>query len=373
MKIWRKKAEKESRRRGVARAALDGASREELLREALKALSQQGPTGRVGIWLETGSNASPKNEFAAGFCGAVWDRGSTETPKEWAHLSVEPPLPDELLLRGKTVEQDLEALPSNPILGLLVGLRRALWVPIAWKEQLKGVILAGSTGKQPVLSRERVESVAAELALALGLAEEQRIAGLRDADLGVVRRVLTRPSSDTSLEAALSNLVESCTETPASGNGPGAAFAGIGALRRDPEKSGETFPIEFHWRGGDKLWTRAIESGPLASVWRRALEARSVVGTGSEAGWMHGSVSRIVALPLESEGHLLGTLVAGLPGSAASLATLDRLELRAILAASALQQRRQKEEELKLAGGQHAWLECISEPLLLLGDAGGIT
>jgi len=88
---------------------------------------------------------------------------------------------------------------------------------------------------------------------------------------------------------------------------------------------------------------------------------------------MHGSVSRIVAFPLESEGQLFGTLVTGLPGSAASLATLDRLELRAILAASALRLRRQKEEESKLADRQHALLKSISEPLLLLDDAGRIT
>jgi hypothetical protein len=70
-----------------------------------------------------------------------------------------------------------------------------------------------------------------------------------------------------------------------------------------------------------------------------------VIGSESQANRSQGDVSRIVAFPLESEGQLLGTLVAGLPGSAVSLATLDRLELRAVLAASALRQRRRKEEE----------------------------
>src|SRR5216683_4460384 len=373
MKIWRKKAEKESSRRGVARAALNGASRKELLQEALKVLAQQAPTCRIGVWLAVDSNASPQNDASAEFHGMVWDRGNSETPHEWASLSVEPPLPEELLLRGKTVEQDLGAFPPNHIIGLLVGLRHALWVPIQRKEQLKGVILAGSVGKQPACSREHVESVAAELALALGLEEEQRIARLRNEDLGAVRRFLSKQLSDTSLEAVLSNLVESCTATPANEEGVGAVFAALGALRLDREKSSESFPIEFHWYSGDKSWARAIETQPLASVWRRALEARRVVGTGSEAGWMHGSVSRIVAFPLESEGQLFGTLVTGLPGSAASLATLDRLELRAILAASALRLRRQKEEESKLADRQHALLKSISEPLLLLDDAGRIT
>src|SRR3984893_723123 len=145
MRIWVKKAVTESSGRGVARAALSGASRKELLREAPKALVQQRPTGRFGVWLEADSNASAQNVFATGFHGMVWDRGNSETPQEWASLSVEPPLPEELLLRGTTVEQDLEAIPANPIIGPLVGLRHALWAPIGRKEQLKGVILAGST------------------------------------------------------------------------------------------------------------------------------------------------------------------------------------------------------------------------------------
>jgi signal transduction histidine kinase/CheY-like chemotaxis protein len=84
-------------------------------------------------------------------------------------------------------------------------------------------------------------------------------------------------------------------------------------------------------------------------------------------------MARIVAFPLESEGQLLGTLVAGLPGSAVSLVTLDRLQLRAVLAASALRQRRRKEEESLLASWPHALLDCIGEPLFLLDEAGRIT
>src|SRR5260221_3280093 len=121
----------------------------------------------------------------------VWARAISSPSQGGVHLSLEPPLPDESLLHGKTVEQDLESSPGNPILGLLAGLRYALWVPIEWKEQLKGIILWGSTVKPPGTSRQHVESVAAELALALGLEEHQRIARLRDADLGVVRRFLS--------------------------------------------------------------------------------------------------------------------------------------------------------------------------------------
>jgi signal transduction histidine kinase/ActR/RegA family two-component response regulator len=373
MKIWGKTAEKESAGRGVARAALCGASRKELLQEAVRVLSQRGPAGRIGVWLESDAEAGSQGETAGAFHGMVWDSGTDEAPKEWARLSIEPPLPAQLLLRGKTVEQDLQALPANPILGLLVGVRHALWIPIERKQQLRGVILSGSTGKHPAISRQQVESVAAELALALGLEEEQRNARLRTEDLATLRRFLARQAGATSDEELLSSLVESCTELPPDGNGPGAAFAAIGALREQREKPGESPGVEFLWRSGDASWTHAIESEPLANVWRQALDARRAAGSEPPMGRMHGLVKRIVAFPLESEGQLLGTLVAGLPGRALSLATLDRLELRAVMAASALRERRRKEKASLLMGWPDALLDCVGEPLLVLDEAGEIT
>ena len=373
MKIEWKATERESGGQGLARGVLNRASRQVLLQEAQQALATRGHTSRIGIWLTAASNGDSYDGFAGSFHGTVWDRGNRDTPPEWAHLSVEPPLPAELLLRGKTVEQDLEASPADPILGLLAGLRYALWAPIEWKEQLKGIILWGSAAKPSASSREHAESIAAELAVALGLEELERTARRRDADLAVVRRFLSRQTNDSSLEAVLSHIVDSCTQMPANADGPGAAFAVIGSLQQWREKSGDSFPVEFGWRSGEDSWTRAIESEPLASVWRRALQARRVIGSEPEMGWMPGSVVRIIAFPLESEGQLLGILVAGVPEEATSLATLDRLELRADLAATILRQRKRAEELSNLAGWQDAFLECLSEPVLLLDDAGRIT
>jgi len=87
-------------------------------------------------------------------------------------------------------------------------------------------------------------------------------------------------------------------------------------------------------------------------------------------GGAKGSVARIVAFPLESEGQLLGDLVAN---------TVDRFRSRSgfvwryapALAASALRERSRNGR-----GGEAGcpatgrWLDCIAEPLLLLDDAG---
>ena len=154
----------------------------------------------------------PQREVPAGFHGLVWDRENAETPKEWTNLSVEPPLPEELLFRGKSVEQDLEDTPDQPIIGALVELRRALWIPIEREAQLKGVILAGTKRKQLVFSRARAESIAAELALALGIEEEQRNAGLRSA---VAREVCPTAKAASEARTSASPAVSSKRRPPA--------------------------------------------------------------------------------------------------------------------------------------------------------------
>src|SRR5258708_25956295 len=270
MSIWGKRTERESSGRGVARAARDVGQRDELVREAQKSRAKEGRTGRIGVWLEPDPDASTQKEAPAGFRGMVLDRGSDETPPEWATLSVEPPLPEELLLRGKTVEQDLDAFPANPITGVLVGLRHALWVPIERKEQLRGVILVGSLEDQPSIFRQSVESVAAELSLALGLQEEQRIARHGNTDLGMVKRFLRTPTGEHSPDTLLRNLVESCTATAAGGGDPPATLCALGALPHPREPSGENLALEFLWHSGDAFWAPAIHSEPPAGPGRAA-------------------------------------------------------------------------------------------------------
>ena len=372
MKIWGDRTEAALGERGIVRAALAGASREELLKEALKSLGRDGNADRIGVWLEPQPGSNLRNEGPGGFHGLVWDRENGEMPAEWANLSVEPPLPEASLFAGKSVEQDLEAVPEQPIIGPLVELRRATWIPIERNGQLKGVILAGTRGKQSLMPLEQMEWIAAEMALAIGLEEEQRLARIRNADLDVVRDILAARSSKNPPRMMLAKLADSCTEKAAMEHGPGATFAMIGALVEQAAHSGEEAQIEFRWRSGDEAWTRAVESEPLASIWRRALESRQVTGSEPRSSTAKESVARVVAYPLEEEGQLLGTLVAGLPRGAVSLATLERLELRAALAASELGRRKREEEETREGEWQQALMDSTSEALILLDAAGGI-
>src|SRR5260370_4100974 len=80
MRLWGKKAEEESCRCSIARAALAGASRGELLREALKALTQDRHEDRVGIWLEPDASAESAKELSGAFHGLVCDRAHSDMP-----------------------------------------------------------------------------------------------------------------------------------------------------------------------------------------------------------------------------------------------------------------------------------------------------
>ncbi len=372
MKFWGSKTEKVAGTKGLACIAAAGASHGELLREALNALAREGSADRVGIWIETEQGSDGQSEASGGFRGLAWDREIAGMPREWAHLSVEAPLPEVLVLGGRSVEQDLAGDPQQTIIGPLVGLRRVLWVPVQSKGQMRGIILAGNRKNHPVMFRERAEEVAAELALALQLEETQRIARAKNVDLGFARMVLKDLSGESSVEKVLSNLAGSCVSMAAHQDGLGAAFAVIGVLPEPSGKSGGSDGIEFQWRSGDEAWMRTIESEPLASVWRRALETRRVAGSEPPLSWAQGVVARVVAFPLESEGRLLGTLVAGFPGGKASLAALERLELRAALAASALGLRNRKMEESRQTDRQRQLIESSSEALILLDESGGI-
>jgi signal transduction histidine kinase/CheY-like chemotaxis protein len=371
MRVWGKKPEKEASARGVAPAAVAGASREELLRAALAALVRAGNADRIGVWLEADSNPGRPAEAVAGFHGMVWDRENEEVPIEWAHLSVEAPLPEEELRRGKSVEQDLDALPERPIIGPDVELRRVLWTPVERKGHLKGLILAGSRNNHLMIPRDAVETIAAELALSLSLLEEQQTARVRTADIKISRYVLKTLSGGGSAESMLTHLVESCTGMLERESGFAAEFAMIGAVNQDADVSERAQAI-FQWRSGDSAWTSAAESEPLAGIWRGALHTRRVAGNEPPASGNFGRVARVVTFPLEFEGQLVGILVVGLPQSSISLATLDRLELRAELAAAALWWKKRDDQESRHTEWQQALLDSSGDAAFLLDEVGRI-
>src|SRR5579864_4122012 len=372
MWAWRKKNEDRRSWRSPARAGLDGAPRADLIREAIHSLSREGRADRIGIWLEQDPATGSNGDAAACLRGMIWEAEGEATPVEWEKLSLEAPLPQELLASGKSVYQEVDVSRDRPMIGALVGLRHVLWTPIAGKGHLRGLLLTGTRSKQAAMPRDLAESIASELALALELEQEQRLARERQADVRLSKQILEALSGNASPETSLSQLVTSCTEIAADGSGTGACFAVIGQL--PPEASNAAAPAEmdFAWESGDSAYSRAIEREPLAGLWRSALKSGSVLGTEPPTAWSKAGLARIVAIPLRSAGEKLGVLVAGISAKSSSLATLERLELRASLAVSALERRRLREEQMRRAARRHALLEFSPEATVLLDAHGNI-
>jgi signal transduction histidine kinase/ActR/RegA family two-component response regulator len=102
--------------------------------------------------------------------------------------------------------------------------------------------------------------------------------------------------------------------------------------------------MRFAWHSGAAAWIRTLESEELSGIWRSALESHRVVGGEPGNASRHGEVARVVAWPLEAGGETVGVLIAGIRRSTASLAALERLELSAALASSALLQLKRSEQ-----------------------------
>jgi signal transduction histidine kinase/CheY-like chemotaxis protein len=377
---------------GVARAAAAGVGRQELVTEAVRVLLASRNVDRAGVWIDSSENA-PGNSL--GFQGRVCDAHGEQTPAEWARLSPEAPVPHERLSDGETVEQELDDSPERPVIGALTEMRRALWVPVKNGDALRGIVFAGTRTTRAALPRPLLESVAAELELALELEEERRLARERHADIRTARELL---SASGATDAILADLVESCTERGDSGTG--AVFAVIAQLRCLPEANragagrGTVIPdlgspagedrvprsqhqkaselLQFSWWSGDAQWTRAVESEPLSGIWRRALEAHRTIRSEAGVSWAQGEVARVVAIPLEAAGETVGVLVAGLRPGFASHASLERLEFRAALATSVVIRRKRNAEAKRQAAWQQALQQASGEALILLEPGGEI-
>jgi hypothetical protein len=271
MRVWNRKSESPAAI-GVARAANEGLSRRELLQKALNALSADGHADRVGAWLAPAELEGSEVHGAASFSGVVWDRDRGSMAAEWRRLSLEAPLPQDVLSAGRSVEQELED-GSLPMIGPLMELRRAMWVPIESRGRLRGVLLAGSRSKHGEMPRELFESAAAELALAIELEDEQRVAREQHGDLGVVKGILAGLGGTTGADAILGDLVANCTAASKDGSGLGAVFAAIGFLA-DRGNPGAPPKMAFDWKAGESSWTLAIETSPAQASgngqWKRA-------------------------------------------------------------------------------------------------------
>jgi len=195
--------------------------------------------------------------------------------------------------------------------------------------------------------------------------------------------MLTSFGNLESATALLATLVEECTKPSSAEPRPRAVFAVIGEANFGPQmKNGQPrgqkstegaaeLAVRFSWQSGDATWTRAMDREPLSTLWRQALESRRVAGNDLGPGSSR-EVARVVAVPSQTDGEILGVLVAGLRHGETSLATLEGMELRAGIAAQALLARKRQREAEQQRDWESALLEADGDALVLLEPSGNI-
>jgi signal transduction histidine kinase/ActR/RegA family two-component response regulator len=354
MSFWRRVKKASGSDGSLSRAARGEASQEELAQMAVQALRQRTDADRIGIWLV---GTSGREEFR----GSVWDSSEETLPAEWARLSPEVGLLEQLLTHERSIEQVLDGSPRNPLIGPLVGMKQAVWAPIEGQGQRAGVLLAAWRHRQGQPPLPVIESVASELSLALSYREVESSARMRSADLSFARRILSASGSGANLEELLAEIVQS-----------GADAAGVGflALGRLTKEAGAA--SELSWISVDPQWARHLESDPLRQLWRRALDSGFVAGADASDALPQEGFARWVALPLRKGASRLGIQIAGLLPRGASFATLEWLELRAALAGDILAEWNSREEKAGRESRQRSQIERAQEALLLLDSSGSI-
>jgi signal transduction histidine kinase len=360
--------------RGVVRAARAGAARDVWIREALLELQMEPGAERFGVWLDIPTGEEPISASRVVFRGEVREKGDKGGPGNWTNLSVELPLPLDLLSVGKTAELTLPGKLLDPFLGPTLGMRHVLWVPVFGQNLLRGLLLVAAQDAGSPLPRVLAEEVAAELALALEWEEQNRLARERQADLELTSRVHGLLAGDADLDNVLLELAETCTRGDAPG-GVGAIFALIGERRTRlavaaPSGAPTKEWLQIRALSGDPAWGHSVEQGPLEMFWRQAVGTGQITGTEAGPLPLARDIARIVALPLAYEGATRGVLLAGLPLGRTSIENLERLGQRALLATQVLQQIERGSQRARMEIWRMALLESSERPVVLLDRSG---
>lgn len=353
MRFW-KKSKEPIPRGGLQQRLLHGASREDLLREAMADVMKGGGANRFGVWLEPVAE-DKKGEGV--LRGTVWDNEIAATPPEWQWLAPETVLPSVRLLCGTATEMDLTRDESQPIVGPLTGLSRVVWTPVLHAGKLRGVLLAGAHGTRTKLPRERLLDVSAELSIALEFEAERETSNERHADNALCERILAGLQTQIPPERLLKEIVESCLVRSARPNNPGAAFSAVVKARRGSGAAErQRIALEFSCAAGKAEGNWLAVHKTVKTLVRRALESGRTLGTEvrhlSEEEFL-----RVVVVPLCVRGKKENILLAAFRPVQASLASRERLELRGYLAASVLSA--MEEREPKASGEEHRKTQAV--------------
>jgi PAS domain S-box-containing protein len=314
-----------------------------------------GGANRFGVWLEPLAEDKKREGMLR---GTVWDNEIATTPREWQWLAPQTILPSVRLLCGTVTEMDLTRTESQPILGLLAGLSRVVWTPVHHKGKLRGVLLAGARGTSTKLPRERLLDVSAELSIALAFEAERKLSNERHEDNVLCKRILASLQTQMPPERLLKEIVQSCLAQTDRPHNPAATFSAVAKAHHESETAEhQRITLEFFCAAGkaEENWLAAHKT--MKTLVRSALESGRTSGAEvwrlSEEEFLH-----VIVVPLCVRGRRENILLAAFQAAQASLASLERLELRGSLAASVLSA--MEEREIKASEEESRKVQAVA-------------
>jgi hypothetical protein len=263
-------------RGGLLRVCREGTSRSIWIVEGLQELLADGRVDRVGIWLEPGELGWKTHRAPITFRGRTREQGSEFAPEEWTRLSPWGPFSRQQE-SYEPVEWSFDEKLKIPILGPLIGMRRAIWVPVMQKG-LQGLVMVASRDLKLPLAIQAAEQIADTLAIGLEL-ESVRNAREQDAgDRAIEKRVQSGWVTGTPAERVLQSIAESCKEMA----GGRVRFALLGErIQRfvsRPSEAASREQLQLRGRSGDREWEHKLGVEPLANLWRRSMEGGEALG-----------------------------------------------------------------------------------------------
>lgn len=327
-----------SPRRGISAAALEGATTEDLCREAFLTIErrlryQQHEVDRFAVWLSSsGDFKELEHRYAYVLNGErddVQDRAA-----DWDFYGLPALVPPEIL-DGQLFHAQEHESPELLSRSSSNALRSSLWVPIRRAGEVTGVLVAASREKAARFPLGELKRVAAELSLALAARADAGLSRSLAAELAEARTALAELAAGAPVEQFLQAIADGSLR--AAGRDRGAPdFVMIGMRSRASGSDPGHPSLEFRWIAGDKIRARAAMAEPAAEVWRNAMKSRAVKGEAFRERSAGGHPSRLIAIPILHGKEAAAVLVAGVAEATSSLALLERLELRARLAGAAL-------------------------------------
>ncbi|HEV2521171.1 MAG TPA: ATP-binding protein [Candidatus Acidoferrales bacterium] len=360
MRKWRGARGAASDSCAVVRAAVRGKPLNELLELGARALLAAANADRAGLWLA----ADQRGDSGP---GCVVEARPGHIPEQWKRLDVSTPFLRAALEGANPLRVEFSPGEAAPRLGPLVGMHSAIWIPLRVRDHTFGLAMVAHQRAVGKSDMEALHARADEVALAVQHYRDSRCRDLAAEELAAQLRLSRAILCGVSADSILPHIASAArryvpAEFIALGRGSTPPTAGEGW-----DGASEWLP-SLHQERLRKLWGKVFEEGRESEIPGEILP----LPPGMTADATRTALDRVVAIPVEVRGRMLGVLMAGLLRAGDSGEDIAKLDSYTLLAASALERDAAREDRKSSSEFQRKLIEESLECLIVIDEQGKI-